>query len=116
MDLGKPLFMVPKDFKEKILLNMDSEIKLNYLVWILMWFMILIIRNGWHRDKRLTCLKYYLWLLYTQDAKLMISIQVIFVFEWYYIVFFDLYCYTEDLSMKSDEFKFMIEKLITITS
>ena len=31
-DLGKPLFMVPKDFKEKILINMDSEVKFNYLV------------------------------------------------------------------------------------
>ncbi len=31
-DLGKPLFMIPKDFKERLLLNMDSEIKLNYLV------------------------------------------------------------------------------------
>lgn len=31
-DQGKPLFMVPKDFKEKILQNMDTEIKLNYLV------------------------------------------------------------------------------------
>jgi hypothetical protein len=33
-DLGKPLFMIPKDFKERLLLNMDSEIKLNYLVHI----------------------------------------------------------------------------------
>lgn len=31
-DLGKPLFMVPKDFREKLLANMDFEIKLNYLV------------------------------------------------------------------------------------
>ena len=31
-DQGKPLFMVPKDFKEKVLANMDAEIKLNYLV------------------------------------------------------------------------------------
>ena len=33
-DLSKPLFMVPKDFKEKILANMDNEIKLNYLKWL----------------------------------------------------------------------------------
>ena len=33
-DQGKPLFMVPKDFKEKVLANMDTEIKLNYLVSI----------------------------------------------------------------------------------
>jgi hypothetical protein len=34
-DHGKPLFMVPKDFKEKLLANMDQEIRLNYLVGIL---------------------------------------------------------------------------------
>lgn len=31
-DHGKPLFMIPKDFKEKLLPGMDQEIKLNYLV------------------------------------------------------------------------------------
>jgi predicted lipoprotein with Yx(FWY)xxD motif len=31
-DQGKPLYMVPKDFKEKILASMDNEMKLNYLV------------------------------------------------------------------------------------
>jgi hypothetical protein len=35
-DQGKPLFMVPKDFKEKILTNIDGEIKLNYLVIFIM--------------------------------------------------------------------------------
>lgn len=33
-DQGKPLFMVPKDFKEKLLNNMDQEIRLNYLKWL----------------------------------------------------------------------------------
>lgn len=33
-ELGKPLFMVPKDFKDRILLNMESEVKLNYLKWL----------------------------------------------------------------------------------
>ena len=32
--VGKPLFMVPKDFRDKILLNLDTEIKLNYLKWL----------------------------------------------------------------------------------
>ena len=31
---GKPLFMLAKDFKDKILLNMDMEIKLNYYKWL----------------------------------------------------------------------------------
>tara|TARA_B110000285_G_C14813923_1_gene463274 strand:+ start:29 stop:346 length:318 start_codon:yes stop_codon:yes gene_type:complete len=33
-DLGKPLFMVPKEFRERILQKMDTEIKLNYLKWL----------------------------------------------------------------------------------
>jgi len=33
-ELQKPLFMVPKDFKDRILLNMESEVKLNYLKWL----------------------------------------------------------------------------------
>ena len=33
-DLGKPLFMVPKEFKDRILMNMDAEVKLNYLKWL----------------------------------------------------------------------------------
>ena len=32
------------------------------------------------------------------------------------IALFDLYCYTEELHMKPDEFKFMVEKFITIIS
>jgi hypothetical protein len=40
-DQGKPLFMVPKDFKEKILTNIDGEIKLNYLVSSLLVIYIL---------------------------------------------------------------------------
>ena len=34
-DNGKPIFMGPKDFKERILTtNMDQEIKLNYMKWL----------------------------------------------------------------------------------
>ena len=33
--LGKPLFMVPKDFKERIItLTADQDVKLNYLKWL----------------------------------------------------------------------------------
>lgn len=31
-DIGKPLFLIPKDLKERILSGMDGEVKLNYLV------------------------------------------------------------------------------------
>ena len=30
---GRPLYMIPREFKEGILQDMDSEIKLNYLKW-----------------------------------------------------------------------------------
>lgn len=33
-DLGKPLFMIPKDFRDRILLNMSKEVRLNYLKWL----------------------------------------------------------------------------------
>ena len=34
-EYGKPLFLIPKDFKERILTSaMDQEIKLNYLKWL----------------------------------------------------------------------------------
>jgi len=33
-DMGRPLFMVPKDFRDRILLNIDTEVKLNYLKWL----------------------------------------------------------------------------------
>jgi hypothetical protein len=32
--IGKPLFMVPKEFRDRILLNIDTEVKLNYLKWL----------------------------------------------------------------------------------
>ena len=32
---GKPIFMVPKDFKDRIItVIMDQEVKLNYLKWL----------------------------------------------------------------------------------
>ena len=32
---GKPIFMVPKDFKDRIVtVIMDQEVKLNYLKWL----------------------------------------------------------------------------------
>jgi hypothetical protein len=34
-DIGKPLFLTPKDFKERILSSAaDTEVKLSYLKWL----------------------------------------------------------------------------------
>jgi hypothetical protein len=33
--LGKPLFMIPKDFKERVITQQqDADVKLNYLKWL----------------------------------------------------------------------------------
>jgi hypothetical protein len=35
-DIGKPLFLSPKEFKERILgSSLESEVKLNYLKWLI---------------------------------------------------------------------------------
>ncbi len=33
-DIRKPLFLTPKDFRDRVLVNMESEIKLNYIKWL----------------------------------------------------------------------------------
>ena len=33
-DLGKPLFMIPRDFKERILGQMSKQVRINYMKWL----------------------------------------------------------------------------------
>ena len=33
-NLGKPLFMIPKDFRDRILTDMSKQVRLNYLKWL----------------------------------------------------------------------------------
>ena len=88
-EYGKPLFLIPKDFKERILTSgMDQEIKLNYLKWLTQgveidMFELLSILIMYARDSLEDRLK----------------------------VLFKLYCFEEEDSMQQDEFKFMMEKL-----
>jgi hypothetical protein len=92
-DMGKPLFILPKDFREKILISMEQELKISLLKWLTQGleidsfeiFSILIIySNG------------------TQDDKLQLL--------------FDLYCYSDEVFQTKDEFQYMIDKLITTLS
>eukprot|EP00347_Sterkiella_histriomuscorum_P009457 403341144 len=92
-DLGKPLFMVPKDFKEKILQSMDQEIKFNYLKWL---------TQGLEIDMFEILTDIILYSRCDQEDK--------------FQSLFDLYCYTEEIFMKIEEFRFFIEKSITIIS
>jgi len=87
-DMGRPLFMVPKDFRDRILLNIDSEVKLNYLKWlthsldidIFEIMSMLIIYSRCSLNKRMMLL-------------------------------FQLYCYNKFGVMDPSEVKFMLSKL-----
>ena len=35
-ELGKPLFMIPRDFRERILTGMHKQVHLSYLKWLTM--------------------------------------------------------------------------------
>lgn len=87
-DAGKPLFMAPKDFKDRILLNMDMEIKLNYLKWLTQGLEIDIFEI-------LSML-----ILYSRcDMKT--KMKTIFL----------LFCYNQNQTMKRQELNFMLSKL-----
>jgi hypothetical protein len=87
-DLGKPLFMIPKDFRDRILLNMNKEVRLNYLKWLQLGLeidmfeimSILILYSRCDLNKRLELI-------------------------------FELFCYNDEVYMQKGEFKFMMNKL-----
>jgi len=89
-EIGKPLFMIPKDFKERILLNIDQEVKLNYLKWLTQGLEI--------------------------DMFEMLSVLIVYTrgsLEQRLALLFRLCCYDDQPSMQHDEFKFMLDKLCT---
>jgi len=90
-ELGKPLFLIPKDCKERILTSsMDQEVKLNYLKWLTQGVEI--------------------------DMFELLSLLILYArgsLEDRLSVLFMLYCYEDDESMQQDEFKFMLDKLST---
>jgi len=80
--------MVPKDFKDRILLNMETEVKLNYLKWL---------TQGLEIDM----FEIMSMLIIYSQCDLTRRLELIF----------QLFCYNEDLRMDRFEFKFMMNKL-----
>ena len=72
-DLGKPLFMIHREFKEQILSNLETEIKLNYQKWLqqsldIDVFEIMIMLIFYARcslEQRLECKCFLFFILYT---------------------------------------------------
>lgn len=87
-DLGKPLFMVPKEFKDRILINMENEVKLNYLKWL---------THGLDID----IFEIMSMLIVYSRCELEKKLQLIF----------QLYCYNNFLEMNKFELSFMINKI-----
>ena len=87
-DLGKPLHMIPKDFRDRILDDMQQEIRLNYRKWLVLgreidmfeMLSILILYSRCDLNKKLS-------------------------------VIFKLFCYNDEVYMQKGEFKYMINKL-----
>ena len=90
-----PLFMIPKDFKERLLTQgQDSEMKLNYLKWLTQGIEI--------------------------DMFEILSVFIIYTrasLEERLHLLFRLYCYEGETTMQMDEFRFMMDKLsVSISS
>ena len=90
-DIGKPLFLTPKDFKERILTQAcESEIKLNYLKWL---------QQGLEIDMFEIQSILILYARESLDDRLSLL--------------FKLYCFEGEQMMQIDELKFMIDKFGT---
>ena len=88
---GKPIFMGPKDFKERILTtDMDQEIKLNYIKWL---------TQGLDIDM------FEILSVLTLYARSSITAR--------FRILFRIYCILEEGSMMIDEFRFCMGKLAT---
>ena len=90
-EIGKPLFLTPKDFKERILTSAaDSEIKLNYLKWL---------QQGLEIDMFEIQSILILYARASLDDRL--------------ILLFKLFFFDGEETMQMDELKFMIDKFGT---
>ena len=88
---GRPIFMGPKDFKERILTtDMDQEVKLNYLKWL---------------TQALDIDMFEIMSILTLYARSTITAR--------FRVLFKIYCIQEEHQMQLDEFRFCMGKLAT---
>lgn len=92
--IGKPLFIHPKDFKDKILIGLESEIKLNYLKWLT-------------QGNEIDIFEIMSMLIIYCRCELTERLRFLFV----------LFCYNPQLEMDKNELDFMFGKLCcTISS
>jgi len=88
---GRPIFMGPKDFKERILTaDMDQEIKLNYLKWL---------------TQALDIDMFEIMSILTLFARSSITAR--------FRILFKIYCIQEEGQMQIDELRFCLGKLAT---
>ena len=87
-DLGKPLFMIPKDFRDRILEDMHREVRLSYKKWLV-------------QGKDLDMFEVMSVIIIYSRCELNTRLELIF----------KLFCYNEEVYMQKGEFKFMMNKL-----
>jgi hypothetical protein len=87
-DLGKPLFMIPKDFRDRILAEMSKQIRLNYLKWLTLGLEI-------DMFEILSILVFY--------TRCDLKQRLEYIFK--------LFCYNDEIYMQKGEFKYMMNKL-----
>ena len=89
--MGKPTFMIPRDFKEKVITeSMEQEIDLNYLRWLVQGveidvFEIMTVLTLYSRGSLHERLK----------------------------ILYKLYCFNQEEKLSAQEFEFMISKIST---
>ena len=87
-DLGKPLFMIPKDFRDRILEDMNKEVRLSYRKWLV-------------QGKEIDMFEVLSAIIIYSRCDLNRRLELIF----------ELFCYNDEAYMQKGEFKFMMNKL-----
>lgn len=87
-ELGKPLQMIPRDFRDRILENVNKEVKLNYRKWLV-------------KGKELDMFEVLSLIIIYSRCELNRRLELIF----------ELFCYNDETYMQKGEFKFMMNKL-----
>jgi Ca2+-binding EF-hand superfamily protein len=89
-DLGKPLQMIPKDFKDRILEGMHREVRLSYRKWLV-------------PGKEIDMFELLSVIIIYSRCDLNRRLELVF----------QLFCYNEEIYMQKGEFKYMMNKLCT---
>lgn len=87
-EMGKPLFMIPKDFRDRVLLNIDQEVKLNYLKWLT-------------QSLDIDIMEVMTMLIVFSRCDLQIRLKLLF----------QLFCFNKNMTMNRKELTFMLNKI-----